>query len=169
MAEKNLTVTIRRIAKTESRCKRWPGRMWQRIRKALGTVLVRDESFLVCDSSLSESSLIRQGLYNIARCNKYPTADIEITTSRREPSPTKTIETLTLLLQKQPVCQAVLRTTWSHDGVAIQVSAPFDLLVSPIDFRALDNRWSLSNSHKISQNCFPDSGKIELFPLLVSL
>ena len=129
MTKKNLTVTIRHIAKTESRYKKWPGRMWQRIRKTLGTVLVRDEPFLVYGNSLSESSLIYRELYSIAKCNKYLTADIEITTSRRELSPTKTIETLTLLYQKQQVCQAMLRTTWSHDGVEIQVSAPFDLLV----------------------------------------
>ena len=129
MIEKNLTVTIRRIAKTESRCKKWPGRIRQRIRKTLGTVLVRDEPFLVCGSFPTEASLIRQGLYNIAKCNKYRTGDIEITTSRREPSPNETTETLTLLHQKQPVCQATLRTTWSHGGVGIQVSAPFDLLV----------------------------------------
>lgn len=129
MAEKNLTVTIRHIAKTESRYKKWPGRIWQRIRKSLGTVLVRDEPFLVHGSSRSEVSLIYRELYNIAKCNKYLTTDIEITISRRELSPTGTIETLTLLHQKQQVCQAVLKTTWSHDGVEIQVSAPFDLLV----------------------------------------
>lgn len=129
MAEKNLTVTIRHITKTESRCKKWPGRIWQQIRKTLGTAFVRDEPFLVYGSSLSEVSLIYRELYNIAKCNKYRTADIEIATSRQEPSPTETIETMTLLFQKQPVCQAVLRTTWSHDDVEIQVSAPFDLLV----------------------------------------
>lgn len=129
MTEKNLTVTIRHIVKTESRYKIWPGRIWQRIRRALGTLIVRDEPFLVHGSSLPEASLIYRELYNIAKCNKCRTRDIEITTSRQEPSPTETIETMTLLYQKQPVCQAALKTTWSHDGVEIQVSAPFDLLV----------------------------------------
>lgn len=128
MIGKNLTVTIRHITKTECQCKKWPGRILQQIRKILGIVHVRDGSFLVSGNSLPESSLICQGLYNIAKCNRYPTEDIEITISRQEPSPTETIETMTLLFQKQQVCQAVLRTTWSNDGVEIQVSAPFDLL-----------------------------------------
>lgn len=129
MDEKNLTLRIHHSTKTEARCKKWPGRIWQRIRMALGILQIRSEPFRAYDNSLTEASLIYQELCNIATCNKFRKADIEITITRQETSPTETVETLTLLHQKQRVCQAVLRTEWSNGGAVTQLSAPAYLLI----------------------------------------
>ena len=133
--KENLTVTLLHPVRTECRCRRWPGRIWQRCRTALGILQIRHEPFRHCGNSLPESELICQALGNIATCSIYPKADIEITRSLREISPTETEETQTLLLRKQPVCRAVLRTAWSDAGATTQVSAPFDLLVRLLSSR----------------------------------
>ena len=116
MDEKNLTVRIHHSVRIEARCRKWPGRMWQRIRMALGFSLLRPEPFHTYDSSLTEYSIVYKELCNIATCNKFRKEDIEITTTRQETSPTETVVTLTLLNQKQQVCQVELRTEWSNGG-----------------------------------------------------
>lgn len=129
MVKKNLTVRIHHSTRTEARCRKWPGRIWQQIRMALGILQIRDEPFRVRYSSLPESSLIYQELCNIATRNIFRRADTEIAITLQEISPTETVETLTLLHQKQQVCQAVLRTVWSDGGAVTQVTAPADLIV----------------------------------------
>lgn len=131
MEQKNLTVTIRHQVRTEVRCRNWPGRLWQRFRKALGILLIQDEIYRSGESSLTVFSQLYQGFYNIAKDNKFRKEDIEITTTRQETASNETTDTLTLLHQKRQVCQAVLRTTWSRDGAVTQVTAPACLL-SPI-------------------------------------
>lgn len=117
------------LSKTEALCKKWPGRIRQRIRAALGILQIRSEPFRTRNSSLPESSLLYQGLCSIAKCNKFRKADTEIAITLQEISPTETVETLTLLYQKQQVCQAVLRTTWSDVDAVTLLTAPVDLII----------------------------------------
>lgn len=127
--EKVLTATLLHPVRTERPSRRWLGRKWQRIRMSLGMLLIRTEPFRIPVDFLPEASLIYQELCNIATYSKFPKADTEIVRSLREISPTETEETMTLILRKQQVSQAVLRTKWSDAGAEIQVSAPAGLLI----------------------------------------
>lgn len=129
MVKKNSTLRITLPVKTEPRCKKWSGRIWQRIRIALGILLVQPEPSHALENLPAVASLAYQELYNIATCNKFRREDTEITIAIREISSNETVATLILLHRKQPVCRAVLQTTWSSDGVVTQVSASADLIV----------------------------------------
>ena len=124
----DITAIILQPIKTEPRHRNLLGRIWQCIRKSLGILLIQPESFLADDSFQPVSSLLYQEVCNIATNNRYRKEDIEIVRSRQVLSANEITESITLFFQKQQVCQATLKITWSNDGVTTEASAPFCLL-----------------------------------------
>ena len=122
MTEKVITAKLLLPVKTERQRKKWPGKIWQQIRKTLGCLLIQPPSLLPPESASPVTSLIYREFDNIARCNKFRSEETEITITHRVLSASESSTALTLTHQKQQVCQVKLKTTWSDAGVTILIS-----------------------------------------------